>query len=65
MKLATLPNGTPDGRLHVVSRDHARCAPAKAALTLQAVLDEWKQLEPLLAAEYAALNAGGGKPFEL
>jgi fumarylacetoacetate (FAA) hydrolase len=64
MKLATLSNGTPDGRLHIVSRDHARCAPAKAALTLQAALNEWEKLEALLADEYVSLNAGGGKPFE-
>lgn len=64
MKLATLPNGTPDGRLHIVSRDHARCTPAKAAPTLQAALDGWETLQALLAAEYAALNAGGGEPFD-
>ena len=64
MKLATLANGTPDGRLHVVSRDHARCAPAQAAPTLQAALDDWEALEPALLAEYAALNAGGGQPFD-
>ncbi|MCB1409277.1 MAG: fumarylacetoacetate hydrolase, partial [Rhodobacteraceae bacterium] len=38
MKLATLPNGTPDGRLHVVTRDLTRCAPAQAVTTLQAAL---------------------------
>jgi fumarylacetoacetate (FAA) hydrolase len=64
MKLITLPNGMPDGRLHIVSRDHARCAPAKAALTLQGAMDEWERLEALLAAEYAALNAGGGILFD-
>ena len=64
MKLATLANGTPDGRLHLVSRDHARCAPAQAAATMQAALDDWAALEPRLQAEYAALNAGGGQPFD-
>jgi fumarylacetoacetate (FAA) hydrolase len=64
MKLATLANGSPDGRLHLVSRDHARCAPAQAAPTLQAALEDWEALEPRLQAEYAALNAGGGQPFD-
>jgi fumarylacetoacetate (FAA) hydrolase len=63
MKLATLDNGTPDGRLHVVSRDHARCAPAAAAPTLQAALELWSKIEAALQAEYDALNAGGGDAF--
>ncbi len=64
MKLATLPDGTPDGRLHLVSRDLTRCAPAEAAPTLQAALEDWEALAPALASEYAALNAGGGAPFD-
>lgn len=64
MKLTTLADGTPDGRLHLVSRDHARCAPAQAAPTMQAALEDWEALEPRLLAEYAALNAGGGQPFD-
>ena len=41
MKLATLNDGTRDGRLVVVSRDLSRCAKADAiAPTLQAALDE-------------------------
>ncbi|WP_416915580.1 MAG: fumarylacetoacetate hydrolase family protein [Roseicyclus sp.] len=64
MRLATLPDGTPDGRLHIVSRDNARCAPAEAAHTLQAALEGWDSLRPLLAAEYDTLNEGGGAPFD-
>jgi fumarylacetoacetate (FAA) hydrolase len=64
MKLATLADGTPDGRLHLVSRDHARCAPAVAARTLQSALEQWEELEAALAAEYATLNRGSGEPFE-
>ena len=64
MKLATMPDGTGDGRLHIVSRDHARCAPARSAQTLQAALERWDELEALLAAEYEALNAGGGTSFD-
>ena len=64
MKLSTLPNGTADGRLHVVSRDHARCREAEAAPTLQAALEDWERIEPLLQAEYDALNARGGEAFD-
>ncbi|WP_334191636.1 fumarylacetoacetate hydrolase family protein [Pararhodobacter sp.] len=64
MKLATLPDGTPDGRLHLVSRDLTRAAPARAAATLQALLEDWDRLAPRLQADYAALNAGGGFPFD-
>ena len=64
MKFATLPNGEPDGRLHVVSRDLTRAAPARAAETLQAALENWTTLEATLAAEYKTLNDGGGTPFD-
>ena len=64
MKLATLPNGTRDGRLHVVSRDLTRAAPARAAATLQAALEDWAVLAPDLVAQYDALNAAGGDPFD-
>jgi fumarylacetoacetate (FAA) hydrolase len=64
MRLATLPDGTPDGRLHIVSRDNARSAPAVAAHTLQAALEGWDSLRPLLEAEYDTLNQGHGAPFD-
>jgi len=64
MKLATLPDGTRDGRLHLVSRDLRRAAPARAAATLQAALEDWTGLVPKLVAEYEALSAGGGQPFD-
>jgi fumarylacetoacetate (FAA) hydrolase len=44
MKLATLDNGTRDGRLVVVSRDLTRCADtARIAPTLQYALDHWNR----------------------
>ncbi len=64
MKFATLPNGKPDGRLHLVSRDLTRSTPARAAETLQAALENWSALEPALQAEYDALNRGGGEVFD-
>ncbi|MDO5659197.1 MAG: fumarylacetoacetate hydrolase family protein [Paracoccus sp. (in: a-proteobacteria)] len=62
MKLATLPEG-PDGRLHLVSRDLTRCIPARVK-TMQALLEDWDDLAPALQADYDALNAGGGVPFD-
>ena len=67
MKLATLNDGTRDGRLVVVSRDLSRCAKADAiAPTLQAALDEWAETGPALAALFDDLQDGkiAGDPFE-
>ena len=59
MKLATLRDGTRDGRLLVVSRDGRRAVPAEGiARTLQAALDDWAQCAPALEALSARLNAG-------
>jgi fumarylacetoacetate (FAA) hydrolase len=50
MKLATLKNGTRDGRLVVVSKDLTRCTDASsAARTLQDALDDWSRAGPRLA----------------
>jgi fumarylacetoacetate (FAA) hydrolase len=49
MKLATLRNGSRDGRLVVVSKNLAWCADAShVAPTLQAALDDWTRVEPQL-----------------
>jgi len=59
MKLATLNNGTRDGRLVVVSRDLARCVEVpEIARTLQAALDAWETTAPSLDAISVELNAG-------
>ena len=49
MRLATLQNGTRDGRLVVVSPDggHSAAAPVP---TLQAALENWAEVAPVLAA---------------
>ncbi len=53
MKLATIDNGTRDGRLVVVSRDITRyCAADNIAPTLQAALDDWENCAPKLEALY-------------
>jgi fumarylacetoacetate (FAA) hydrolase len=58
MKLASLKAGR-DGRLVIVSRDLARCAPAGSiAPTLQAALESWPQAEPRLRALAEDLEAG-------
>ena len=60
MKLATLRDGTRDGRLLVVSRDLASCAPAPASAgTLQQALDDWDAVLPKLRDISAKLDGGG------
>ncbi|WP_027153893.1 fumarylacetoacetate hydrolase family protein [Mesorhizobium sp. WSM2561] len=50
MKLATLKDGTRDGRLVVVSRDLTRFTDASFLVpTLQAALDDWSRIAPHLA----------------
>ena len=53
MKLATIMDGTRDGRLVVVSKDLTRyCAATHIAPTLQAALDDWDIKAPHLEALY-------------
>lgn len=59
MKLGTIKNGTRDGKLVVVSRDHATYVVAgDIAPTMQAALDTWAESEPKLRALSDKLNAG-------
>jgi fumarylacetoacetate (FAA) hydrolase len=59
LKLATLKDGTKDGKLLVVSRDLTRAVIAiSAAPTLQQALETWSSSEAKLAGLYADLNAG-------
>ena len=51
MKLATLRDGTRDGRLVLVSRDLTRYTDAAFLVpTLQAALDDWPRIAPHLTA---------------
>ncbi|MBY6129300.1 fumarylacetoacetate hydrolase family protein [Qipengyuania aquimaris] len=53
MKLATLKDGTRDGKLVVVSKDLTRyCAADNIAPTLQYALDNWDEIAPKLNALY-------------
>ncbi|MGH8461493.1 MAG: fumarylacetoacetate hydrolase family protein [Stenotrophobium sp.] len=58
MKLATLKDGTRDGRLVVVSRDLTHAAFLPEARTLQAALDDWSALAPALQNLSDKLNGG-------
>ena len=67
MKLATLNDGSRDGKLVVVSRDLARyAAAANIAQTMQAALEGWESIAPRLQTLSTALNTGeiGGEPFD-
>jgi len=60
MKLATLKNGTRDGQLAVVSRDLKRAIVAgDSGPTMQAALDDWQHIAPMLAELSVTLDAGG------
>jgi fumarylacetoacetate (FAA) hydrolase len=62
MKLATLKNGSKDGRLVVVSRDLRRAVDATSiAPSLLAAVESWSQSSPPLRALYDALNAGNAQ----
>jgi fumarylacetoacetate (FAA) hydrolase len=63
MKLASLKAGQRDGQLIIVDRALERCvAVPDVALTLQAALDNWRELEPRLRAAAAALESTGPNP---
>jgi fumarylacetoacetate (FAA) hydrolase len=68
LKLATLKDGTRDGRLIVVNREGTAYALATSvALTLQAALDDWTAKEPQLRVLADQLEAGAvqSRPLEL
>ncbi|HRK25489.1 MAG TPA: fumarylacetoacetate hydrolase family protein [Beijerinckiaceae bacterium] len=59
MKLATLKDGSRDGRLVVVSRDLTRCTDAAVICrTLQQALDGWERYAPALADLAEQLDHG-------
>jgi len=59
MKLASLKDGSRDGRLVVVSRDLSRCADAAPlAATMQYAIEHWDAVAPGLQSVYEMLNAG-------
>jgi fumarylacetoacetate (FAA) hydrolase len=68
LKLATLKDGTRDGRLIVVKRDNSAYALATSvALTLQDALDDWARKEPQLRAlaDQLEANAVQSRPLDV
>jgi len=64
MKLATLKNGSRDGRLVVVSKDLTRCTDAaRIAPTLQAALDDWDAVAPRLERMAEGVELGSVPTF--
>jgi fumarylacetoacetate (FAA) hydrolase len=64
MKLATLKNGTRDGRLVVVSRDLTRAtSAAPVAATMQQLIEDWDARSPGMQSIYELLNAGQAEDF--
>lgn len=64
MKLATLDDGSTDGRLVVVSPDAERALPAGQDWpTLQSALDRWSEAEPELRRVARLLDMGEGTPL--
>ena len=64
MKLATLADGSRDGRLAVVSRNLTRASFAtRIAPTLQSAVDDWKRAAPGLEALSRALESGSAESF--
>ena len=66
MKLATLRDGSRDGRLVVVSRDLSRCLSVMPIATLQQALDEWDAIGASLQVFSDRVNASekGTMPFD-
>jgi fumarylacetoacetate (FAA) hydrolase len=66
MRLATIADGSKDGRLVIVSPDNARTARVDGARTLQEAIERWDEVEPKLRETAADLAAGrvSGEPFD-
>ncbi len=61
MRLATRPNGTPDGELVVVSADRTRCLPVVGLPNLLAAIEAWSHAELVLRNTAARVEAGEGE----
>ena len=59
MKLATLNDGSRNGRLLLVNRALTRMVAADAATTMQQLIENWDSLAPQLEAQNSALNEAG------
>jgi fumarylacetoacetate (FAA) hydrolase len=67
MRLATIPNQTPDGQLVLVSADHQRAvSAAPIATSLQHAIENWHEVEPHLRVLSDELETGAAEtlPFD-
>ena len=65
MRLATRPNGKPDGELLVVSADGSRCLAAGPQLpNLLTAIEDWANAQPQLATLAEQLEGGAGEPLD-
>lgn len=64
MRLATLRDGSPDGRLVVVSDDTGRCLGSADVPNLLGAMVDWHRAEPMLSALAERLAAGEGDPLD-
>jgi fumarylacetoacetate (FAA) hydrolase len=62
MKLATIDDGSRDGRLVVVSRDGARYLEPEPVATMQQALDTWAETSPALGNLAGEADEGAGAP---
>ena len=64
MKLATLRDGSRDGRLVIVSKDLTRATDAARIVpTLQAALDDWEHVAPRLRRQAEGVELGSVPTF--
>lgn len=64
MRLATRPDGSPDGQLVVVSADGNFCTPVAGFPNLLATIERWHDAQPALSDAYNVLAKGGGQPLD-
>ncbi|UUR09363.1 fumarylacetoacetate hydrolase family protein [Sphingomonas glaciei] len=64
MMFATQDDGSRDGRLVIVSKDHERFLPGPVA-TLQQLLEEWHSHVDALSGAAAALDEGAGEKLDI
>lgn len=65
MKLATIADGSRDGRLVVVSDDMARAVPVDGFRTLQGALDAWEEAAPILRIAADLDRSDAASAFDL
>lgn len=65
IRVASQPNGTRDGRLIVVDRDHQRFLRPDDEISVLAALERWDEVQPLLRRQAERLARGEGEPLDI